>query len=55
MLPFEMLRLVNIVRTDFVYLRSERWLLVTATVVPSSPYFSYPDDGGTNFLRNVGS
>jgi hypothetical protein len=30
-------------------------LLVTASVVPSSPIFCHPDEGGAKFLRNVGS
>jgi hypothetical protein len=36
-----------------VFLRSVRRVLVAASVVPSSP-IRYPDEGGANFLRNVG-
>jgi hypothetical protein len=32
-----------------------RRLLVAACVVPSSPIFGHPDEGGARFLRNVGS
>jgi hypothetical protein len=32
-----MLRRVALIRTDLVFLRSVRWLLVTANVIPSSP------------------
>jgi hypothetical protein len=32
-----------------------RRLLVTASVVPSSPILVTPDEGGAKFLRNVGS
>jgi hypothetical protein len=35
--------------------RSVRRLLVTASVVPSSPDSCHPDEGGVKFLRNVGS
>jgi hypothetical protein len=38
----------------FVILCSVHRLLVAANVVPSS-YSCHPDDGGTRFLRNVGS
>jgi hypothetical protein len=31
------------------------WLLVAASVVPSSPTLCHPDEGGARFLRNVGS
>jgi hypothetical protein len=41
-------------RNHFVFLRSVRRLLVTASVVPSSPS-CHPDEGGAKFLRNVGS
>jgi hypothetical protein len=34
-----LLRRVALVRTDLVFLRSIRWLLVAACVVPSSPIF----------------
>jgi hypothetical protein len=37
---------------DLVFLRSVRRLLVTASVVPSTP-IRHPDDGGAKFLRNV--
>jgi hypothetical protein len=30
-------------------------LLVTASVVPSSPILCHPDEGGARFLRDVGS
>jgi hypothetical protein len=54
-----MLRRVALVSTDvseelsssFI---SVRRLLVTASVVPSSP-IRHPDEGGAKFLRNVGS
>jgi hypothetical protein len=56
-----MLRRVALVRTDvseelsaLVFLRSVRRLLVTASVVPSSPII-HTDVGGAKFLRNVGS
>jgi hypothetical protein len=39
---------------SLVFLRSVRRLLITASVVPSSDYY-HPDDGGAQFLRNVGS
>jgi hypothetical protein len=38
-----------------VFLRSVRRLLVAACVVPISPIFCHPDEGGARFLRNVGS
>jgi hypothetical protein len=38
-----------------IFLRSVRRLLVEACVVPSSPIFPHPDEGGARFLRNVGS
>jgi hypothetical protein len=38
-----------------VFLRSVRRLLDAACVVPSSPIFGHPDEGGARFLRNVGS
>jgi hypothetical protein len=37
------------------YLHSMRRLLVTASVVPSSPIFFHPDEGAAKFLRNVSS
>jgi Mg-chelatase subunit ChlI len=40
---------------QLVFLRNMRQLLVTASVVPSSPISCHPDEGGTTFLRNVGS
>jgi hypothetical protein len=33
------------------FLRSVRRLLVAACVVPSSPIFRHPDEGGARFLR----
>jgi hypothetical protein len=51
-----MLRRMALVRTDVseeIFLRSVRRLLVTASVVPSSP-ICHPDEGGTKFLRKVG-
>jgi hypothetical protein len=58
-----LLRRVAPVRTDvseepdeeIPFLRSVRWLLVAACVVPSSPVFCHSDEGGARFLRNVGS
>jgi hypothetical protein len=51
-----MSRRVALVGTDVpVFLRSVRRLLVTASVVPSSPTLCHPDEGGAKFLRNVGS
>jgi hypothetical protein len=38
-----------------VFLRSVRRLLVTASVVPSSPILVTLMKGGAKFLRNVGS
>jgi hypothetical protein len=58
-----LLRRVALVRTDvseepgasLIFLRSVRRLLLAACVVPSSPIFGHPDEGGARFLRNVGS
>jgi hypothetical protein len=38
-----------------IFFRSVRRLLVTASVVPSSPIHCHRDEGGAEFLRNVGS
>jgi hypothetical protein len=42
-------------RTYLVFLRSVFRLLVTASVVSSSPILVPPDEGGSKFLLNVGS
>jgi hypothetical protein len=54
-----MLSGVALVRTNIseglrVFLCSVRWLLVTASVVSSSP-IRHPGKGGAKFLRNVSS
>jgi hypothetical protein len=38
-------------RNTTVFLRSVRRLLVAACVVPSSPVFCHPDEGGARFLQ----
>jgi hypothetical protein len=52
---FRMLCHLALVRTDVSEELSGRWLLVTASVVPSSPILLCPDEGGAKFLPNLGS
>jgi hypothetical protein len=45
----------SIIRVTRRNIHSVCRLLVKANVVPSSPIFCHPDDGGAKFLRNIGS
>jgi hypothetical protein len=46
---------IRVIRIGELGTTSVRRLLVTASVVPSSPISCHPDEGGAKFLLTVGS